>query len=84
MASGGFAKLKTKCALRKVRMLGRLTLSILLYFAQFDREVTAEGIRDRGAASRRKGMRTGGVATFSYQVQNRKLRVDEAAAGHTR
>jgi hypothetical protein len=65
-------------------MLGRLTLNMLLYFAQFEREVTAERIRDKVAAFRRKGMRTGGVAPYGYQVQNRKLLVDEAAAGHVR
>jgi len=55
-----------------------------LYFAQFERDVTAERIRDKVAASRRRGMWTGGVPPYGYQVQNRKLLVDEAAAGIVR
>jgi site-specific DNA recombinase len=64
--------------------MGRLTLNILLSFAQFEREVTAERIRDKVAASRRKGMWMGGVPPFGYRVENRKLLVDEDAAGHVR
>lgn len=62
----------------------RLTLNILLSFAQFEREVTAERIRDKVAASRRKGMWMGGVPPFGYRVENRKLLVDETAAAHVR
>jgi DNA invertase Pin-like site-specific DNA recombinase len=64
--------------------MGRLTLNILLSFAQFEREVTAERIRDKVAASRRKGMWMGGVPPYGYRVENRKLVVDEVAAEHVR
>jgi DNA invertase Pin-like site-specific DNA recombinase len=64
--------------------MGRLTLNILLSFAQFEREVTAERIRDKVAASRKKGMWMGGVPPFGYRVENRKLLVDETAAEHVR
>ncbi len=53
--------------------MGRLTLNILLSFAQFEREVTAERIRDKFAASRRKGIWMGGNPPFGYRVDNRKL-----------
>lgn len=62
--------------------MGRLTLNILLSFAQFEREVTAERIRDKVAASRKKGMWMGGVPPFGYRVENRKLLVDEDTAAH--
>ena len=48
--------------------MGRLTLNVLLSFAQFEREVTAERIRDKIAASKRKGMWMGGVPPIGYQV----------------
>ena len=64
--------------------MGRLTLNILLSFAQFEREVTAERIRDKVAASRRKGMWMGGVPPYGYRVESRKLLVDEEAAAHVR
>ena len=64
--------------------MGRLTLNILLSFAQFEREVTAERIRDKVAASRKKGMWMGGVPPFGYRVENRKLLVEETAAEHVR
>lgn len=67
-----------------ITSMGRLTLNILLSFAQFEREVTAERIRDKVAASRRKGMWMGGVPPFGYRVENRKLLVDETAAAHVR
>lgn len=53
--------------------MGRLTLNILLSFAQFEREVTGERIRDKFAASRKKGMWMGGWAPFGYEVKDRKL-----------
>jgi DNA invertase Pin-like site-specific DNA recombinase len=62
--------------------MGRLTLNILLSFAQFEREVTAERIRDKVAASRRKGMWMGGVPPYGYRVENRKLLVDDESAAH--
>ena len=64
--------------------MGRLTLNILLSFAQFEREVTAERIRDKFAASRKKGMWMGGHPPFGYRVENRKLVVDEGQAAHVR
>mgnify|MGYP001367407258 CR=1 FL=1 len=64
--------------------MGRLTLNILLSFAQFEREVTAERIRDKVAASRRKGMWMGGVPPYRYVVKDRKLVVDEETAEHVR
>jgi site-specific DNA recombinase len=61
--------------------MGRLTLNILLSFAQFEREVIGERIRDKIAASKRKGMWMGGVAPFGYRAQDRKLIiVDREAA----
>jgi DNA invertase Pin-like site-specific DNA recombinase len=62
--------------------MGRLTLNILLSFAQFEREVTAERIRDKVAASRRKGMWMGGVPPYGYRVESRKLVVDGERAEH--
>ncbi|WP_324753999.1 recombinase family protein [Roseovarius sp. Pro17] len=53
--------------------MGRLTLNILLSFAQFEREVTAERIRDKFAASRKKGIFMGGNLPFGYDVKDRKL-----------
>jgi site-specific DNA recombinase len=64
--------------------MGRLTLNILLSFAQFEREVTAERIRDKVRASRMKGMWMGGVPPYGYRVENRKLVVDEDQATHVR
>jgi hypothetical protein len=64
--------------------MGRLTLNILLSFAQFEREVTAERIRDKFRASRMKGMWMGGVPPLGYRVKDRKLVVDEANAAHVR
>jgi site-specific DNA recombinase len=64
--------------------MGRLTLNILLSFAQFEREVTAERIRDKVAASRKKGMWMGGVPPYGYRVENRKLLIDQDAAEHVR
>ena len=60
--------------------MGRLTLNMLLSFAQFEREVIGERIRDKFAASRKKGMWMGGWAPLGYRVENRKLVVDEAEA----
>ena len=60
--------------------MGRLTLNVLLSFAQFEREVTGERIRDKIAASKQKGLWMGGVVPLGYRVQDRKLVVDEAEA----
>ena len=64
--------------------MGRLTLNILLSFAQFEREVIGERIRDKFAASRRKGMWMGGWAPLGYDVKDRKLVVNEAEAAMVR
>ena len=60
--------------------MGRLTLNVLLSFAQFEREVTGERIRDKIAASKRKGMWMGGNPPLGYDVKDRKLIVNEAEA----
>ena len=60
--------------------MGRLTLNILLSFAQFEREVTGERIRDKIAASRKKGMWMGGNPPLGYDVVTRKLVVNPAEA----
>ena len=60
--------------------MGRLTLNVLLSFAQFEREVTGERIRDKIAASRKKGMWMGGSVPLGYAVQDRKLVVCEPEA----
>jgi DNA invertase Pin-like site-specific DNA recombinase len=64
--------------------MGRLTLNILLSFAQFEREVIGERIRDKFAASRKKGMWMGGWAPLGYRVENRKLVIDEVEAEKVR
>jgi site-specific DNA recombinase len=60
--------------------MGRLTLNMLLSFAQFEREVTGERIRDKVAASKKKGMWMGGVVPLGYEVKDRKLVVNEQEA----
>ncbi len=60
--------------------MGRLTLNVLLSFAQFEREIAGERIRDKFAASRRKGMWMGGTIPLGYEVNDRKLVVNEAEA----
>ena len=61
--------------------MGRLTLNVLLSFAQFEREVTGERIRDKiAAASKRKGIWMGGAVPLGYRVENRTLRVVEEHA----
>ena len=60
--------------------MGRLTLNMLLSFAQFEREVTGERIRDKIAASKKKGMWMGGLPPLGYDVQDRKLVVNAAEA----
>jgi DNA invertase Pin-like site-specific DNA recombinase len=60
--------------------MGRLTLNVLLSFAQFEREVTAERIRDKIAASKKKGMWMGGPAPLGYNVENRQLVINQQEA----
>jgi DNA invertase Pin-like site-specific DNA recombinase len=64
--------------------MGRLTLNILLSFAQFEREVIGERIRDKFAASRKKGMWMGGFVPLGYDVKDRKLVVNETEAALVR
>jgi hypothetical protein len=60
--------------------MGRLTLKVLLSFAQFEREVTGERIRDKIAASKKKGMWMGGVPPLCYDVRKRRLMVNPEEA----
>jgi site-specific DNA recombinase len=60
--------------------MGRLTLNVLLSFAQFEREVTSERIRDKIGASKRKGLWVGGVVPLGYQAKERKITVVEQEA----
>ena len=60
--------------------MGRLTLNILLSFAQFERELIGERVRDKVAASKKKGMWMGGTVPLGYDVQDRKLIVNDAEA----
>jgi site-specific DNA recombinase len=56
--------------------MGRLTLNVLLSFAQFEREVTGERIRDKVAASKKKGMWMGGIVPLGYDHKHRQLHVN--------
>lgn len=60
--------------------MGRLTLNVLLSFAQFEREVTGERIRDKIAASKKKGIWMGGTVPLGYDVRDRRLVVNPAEA----
>jgi DNA invertase Pin-like site-specific DNA recombinase len=60
--------------------MGRLTLNVLLSFAQFEREVRGERIRDKIAASKRKGMWMGGVVPMGYDLEDRHLVVNPEEA----
>ncbi len=60
--------------------MGRLTLNVLLSFAQFEREVTAERIRDKIAASKKKGMWMGGVVPLGYDLKDRRLYINQTEA----
>src|SRR5256714_9664176 len=64
--------------------MGRLTLNVLLSFAQFEREVTSERIRDKIAASKRKGLWVGGIAPLGYESKDRKIVVVEEEAERVR
>ena len=64
--------------------MGRLTLNMLLSFAQFEREIAGERIRDKIAASKKKGMWMGGNVPLGYDVKDRKLIVNEPEAATVR
>jgi DNA invertase Pin-like site-specific DNA recombinase len=60
--------------------MGRLTLNILLSFAQFERELASERVKDKIAASRRKGKWTGGTVPLGYDSRDKKLVINKAQA----
>jgi len=60
--------------------MGRLTLNVLLSFAQFERELSSERVRDKIAASRRKGKWTGGSVPLGYDARDKRLVVNKAEA----
>ncbi len=64
--------------------MGRLTLNVLLSFAQFEREVTGERIRDKIAASKKKGLWMGGIVPYGYRLESHKLLVDPPEADKIR
>jgi site-specific DNA recombinase len=64
--------------------MGRLTLNVLLSFAQFEREVTSERIRDKIGASKRKGLWVGGIAPLGYETKDRKIVMVEEEAERVR
>jgi len=64
--------------------MGRLTLNMLLTFAQFEREVTAERIRDKIAASKKTGLWMGGNVPLGYRAEGRTLRIDNQEASTIR
>jgi len=63
-----------------ITSMGRLTLNVLLSFAQFEREVTSERIRDKIAASKQKGMWMGGTVPLGYDLQDKKLIMNSSEA----
>ncbi len=64
--------------------MGRLTLNVLLSFAQFEREVTSERIRDKISASKRKGLWVGGMTPLGYDARDRKITVNMVEADRVR
>ena len=64
--------------------MGRLTLNVLLSFAQFEREVTSERIRDKIAASKRKGLWVGGMVPLGYDTKDRRITINEGEAERVR
>jgi DNA invertase Pin-like site-specific DNA recombinase len=78
--TGGVSFVSVTQQFNTTTSMGRLTLNMLLSFAQFEREVTGERIRDKIAASKRKGMWMGGLPPLGYDVDDKKLVVNEAEA----
>ena len=64
--------------------MGRLTLNVLLSFAQFEREIASKRIRDKMAASKRKGIWVGGPIALGYQTNERKISINEGEAAQVR
>jgi len=81
---GGVTFVSVTQSFNTTTSMGRLTLNILLSFAQFEREVIGERIRDKVAASRKKGMWMGGFVPLGYEVRNRKLLINDAEAATVR
>lgn len=77
---GGVTFVSVTQSFNTTTSMGRLTLNILLSFAQFEREVIGERIRDKIAASRKRGMWMGGFVPLGYEVRDRKLVINEAEA----
>src|SRR6202162_2178223 len=75
--SHGVSFVSVTQAFNTTTSMGRLTLNVLLSFAQFEREVTGERIRDKISASKKKGMWMGGVVPLGYRVEERALHVVE-------
>lgn len=82
--SHGVSFVSVTQAFNTTTSMGRLTLNVLLSFAQFEREVTGERIRDKIAASKAKGMWMGGSVPLGYDVVDRMLVVNAAEAEHVR
>ena len=82
--SHGVAFVSVTQSFNTTSSMGRLTLNMLLSFAQFEREVTGERIRDKIAASKKKGLWVGGVVPLGYEVRDRKLIVVEEEAATVR
>jgi len=81
---GGVTFVSVTQSFNTTTSMGRLTLNILLSFAQFEREVIGERIRDKIAASRKRGMWMGGFVPLGYEVRDRKLAINEAEAATVR
>ncbi len=77
-ADASFVSVTQSC--NTATSMGRLTLNVLLSLAQFEREVTAERIRDKIAASKRKGLWMGGNAPLRYKANDRTLKIDPEEA----
>jgi site-specific DNA recombinase len=82
--SHGVSFVSVTQAFNTTTSMGRLTLNVLLSFAQFEREVTGERIRDKIAASKKKGMWMGGVVSLGYDCVDRKLIVNPKEADTVR
>ncbi len=82
--AGGVSFVSVTQQFNTTTSMGRLTLNVLLSFAQFEREVTGERIRDKIAASKKKGMWMGGCVPLGYRVDKRELVIDEPEAQHVR
>ena len=78
--AGGVSFVSVTQQFNTTTSMGRLTLNVLLSFAQFEREVTGERIRDKIAASKKKGMWMGGFVPLGYRAEKRTLVIDEQEA----